>query len=56
MKNMKNMKKRFLRALWAAAASLNAQTEKTPDGLWYKRNEPGGAAITEYTGTDTALH
>jgi hypothetical protein len=61
MENMKNMKKRFLRALMAAAfmtaaaASLNAQTEKTPNGLEYERNGQGGVTITGCTGKAAAL-
>ncbi|MDR2519049.1 MAG: leucine-rich repeat domain-containing protein [Spirochaetaceae bacterium] len=55
------MKKAFLRALCltaalmaAAAASLNAQTEKTPEGLVYERNGQG-ITITGYTGKAAAL-
>ncbi|MDR2519039.1 MAG: leucine-rich repeat domain-containing protein [Spirochaetaceae bacterium] len=57
------MKKPFLRALCAAALALataasldaKAQAEKIPAGLRYEQNRQGGAAITGYTGTDTAL-
>jgi hypothetical protein len=56
---MKNMKKRFLRALWAAAlmaaAAANIHAQTTPDGLRYERNRQGGITITGYTGTAAAV-